>query len=75
MYRAYARFDMAVHNPATHEACIELDAGELYNSLREKLNFSPVPDANDRGYGHATFGHLLAGYDAGYYSYLRYIIP
>ena len=35
-------------------------------------------EPEDQGYPHADLGHLVSGYDAGYYSYLRqvtFILP
>ncbi|KAI5273138.1 zincin [Aureobasidium subglaciale] len=66
---ADARFDMAVHNPSSQEACAALDPTTLYTSLHEQLNFLSTPPG-ERGHPHADFTHLLSGYDAGYYSYL-----
>lgn len=63
---------MMVHDPSSHEACEAMDMTALYNQLDEELSLTPIPDPKDRGHPHAHFGHLLAGYDAGYYSYLRY---
>lgn len=58
---------MAVHNPTSHEALLELDEVELFKDISEKLTFlRPL----DPSYRHVHYGHLLAGYDAGYYSYV-----
>src|ERR1700722_11305226 len=63
---------MAVHNAASHEECVNLNPTELYNNLMETLQLLPNRNPRDRGHPHADFGHLLSGFDAGYYSYLRY---
>ena len=66
---------MAIHDPLSHEACKALDPTSIYNTLDEALSLLSVPDVNDRGHQHVQFGHLLSGYDAGYYGYLRYVYP
>ena len=58
---------MAVHNPASHEALLELDEVELFKDICEKLMFCRPLDPS---YQHVNNGHLLAGYNAGYYSYV-----
>ncbi|RFU30370.1 hypothetical protein B7463_g5987, partial [Scytalidium lignicola] len=60
-------FDMAVHNPTSREALLELDEVELFKDIYEKLIFRRPLDPS---YLHVNYGHLLAGYDAGYYSYV-----
>ena len=66
-----AIFDMAVHNPASHEGLLQLDEVKLYREIVERLTFRPLPDLSNR---HVSSGHLLAGYDAGYYSYVWYLL-
>jgi len=67
-------FDMAVHEPASHRAVVDLDASATYNRLRQDISKLDGPEAlglgYDWGHGQATFGHLIGGYDAGYYGYL-----
>ncbi|KAI1334447.1 peptidase family M3 [Xylariaceae sp. FL0016] len=67
-------FDMTVHSPKSHEELEKLDASELYNSLRTEIAGLKGPEALGQGstwgHGQATFGHLIGGYDAGYYGYL-----
>ncbi|KAI1168378.1 Metalloprotease [Nemania serpens] len=67
-------FDMTVHSPASHEELEKLDASQLYNDLRAQICGLKGPevlgDKGTWGNGQATFGHLIGGYDAGYYGYL-----
>jgi metallopeptidase MepB len=67
-------FDMAVHEVSSHEEVKKLDASETYNRLRHEISKIDGPEALGEGYtwghGQATFGHLIGGYDAGYYGYL-----
>jgi thimet oligopeptidase len=58
----YAAYDLALHsgNPS-------VDALALWNKLSTELEALPEMEGN---LGPAGFGHLMGGYDAGYYGYL-----
>ncbi|RMX88424.1 hypothetical protein D0868_14822 [Hortaea werneckii] len=65
---------MTVHEASSHAEIEKLDASTTYNSLRHEISKLDGPEALGNGYdwgnGQATFGHLIGGYDAGYYGYL-----
>ncbi|KAK4152326.1 hypothetical protein C8A00DRAFT_44586 [Chaetomidium leptoderma] len=70
----FGLFDMTVHTPKTHEELEKMDVSKLYNDLRVQISQIKGPEAQGEpstwGNGQATFGHLIGGYDAGYYGYL-----
>lgn len=70
----FGLFDMTIHTPSSHKEIEEMKVSELYNSLRADIAGIQGPESKGQGFdwgnGQATFGHLMGGYDAGYYGYL-----
>jgi len=57
-----ATFDMTIHTSGPH-----VDVIKTWNELRLKTTTNKVIPGT---YGAASFGHMMSGYDAGYYGYL-----
>jgi thimet oligopeptidase len=58
----YSAYDLTLHTSGA-----SVDPLPLWKKLAAEL--TPLPDAEE-SLGPASFGHLMAGYDAGYYGYL-----
>lgn len=57
----FAIFDMHIHSNQ-----LTTNSNQLFNQYHKQiLNLDPIPDTNEV----ASFGHLMGGYDAGYYGY------
>jgi Zn-dependent oligopeptidase len=63
-------FDMAVHNPPSRDALLQLNEKEVFDDLNERIKFTR-PHSPHNMWVHN--GYLVAGYDAWYYSYIWYI--
>lgn len=67
-------FDMAIHQPESHDAVTKMDFTAMWNSIQRSICFYDDPaglsGVNREGHAYTTFQHLMNDYDAGYYSYL-----
>ncbi|CAZ79996.1 unnamed protein product [Tuber melanosporum] len=68
----FAFFDMEMHSYKNHGDAVKAEPSVRYNRLRTEIALLDPPNGvgDDFGHGEATFGHLMGGYDAGYYGYL-----
>jgi len=68
----FGLFDMKMHNVPAPGVVESLQPSIEYNKLRSEISQLDGPEDSKFNYGNgqATFGHLMGGYDAGYYGYL-----
>lgn len=69
--RSTSLFDLKVHSVKTSEEADALDLRKIWFDLREKVEGMDFTECRANGSHMVSFTHLTAGYDAGYYSYLR----
>ncbi|OAA53672.1 Peptidase M3A/M3B [Cordyceps fumosorosea ARSEF 2679] len=62
-------FDMAVHNPKTHQDLEALDETRLYQDLEAQSTFTL---ADRSSYPQAAFSQFVSGYQSGYFAYIWY---
>ncbi len=60
----YASFDMALYTRTTRE---RFDTSKLYRKLEKEITMIAGLEGT---FPEASFGHVMSGYDAGYYGYL-----
>ncbi len=58
---AFANIDMIYHTAEN------VDSTEVYKKAMKEIMLVPIQEGSNP---HASFGHLMGGYDAGYYGYL-----
>jgi len=59
----FANFDLLVHNNSLD---VDTDYTKLWNELRQEIS---LVKGGEYQPGQGTFGHIVGGYDAGYYGY------
>lgn len=59
----FALFDMTLHTSDGN-----IDVTKTWNGMREDIAL--MQQGNETTYGYGSFGHLMGGYDSGYYGYL-----
>jgi metallopeptidase MepB len=68
----HSLFDMALHTQATHEDVKNLDLQVLWNKSLVEVTGRKGPEDEEHkwGHGYSGFRAVVAGYDAGYFTYI-----
>ncbi|KAF8003145.1 hypothetical protein HF325_002390 [Metschnikowia pulcherrima] len=64
----YSEFDMALHTIESEKQLSDLDIKKLWNRIFDEPKL--VSSGETENIGYATFGHIVWGYESGYYGYL-----
>lgn len=68
------KFDMAVHEPASHAAVEEMNFPSMFNKIRSDIFPMDGPEvcglSGEWGHPQTKLTRLMGEYDAGYYGYL-----
>ncbi|KAM3492039.1 hypothetical protein MY3957_004697 [Beauveria namnaoensis] len=67
---AISIFDLKIHAAKSHEEARSLNLSKLWYDCCERYEGVDCSEARQSDHEHASFGHLLNGYDVGYYGYL-----
>jgi metallopeptidase MepB len=74
----HSLFDMAMHDPESHAEIEAMDLTETWNKLRKTATLLDGPEVLGEGWrwgaGHTRLQNINIGYDAGYYTYLTYVL-
>ncbi|CAN6674717.1 saccharolysin [Trichomonascus vanleenenianus] len=65
----FGLFDFTLHTASGVEEAAKLDIAKLWNELRQDISHVSQGD-EQRVHGYSSFGHIMGGYDSGYYGYL-----
>lgn len=70
----FAKYDLLIHSPESHEALEELNLTATYNKMKSEIRSlaggEALGEGLEWGHGETVFRAVINKYDAGYYSYV-----